>query len=369
METGQIRFIPSVKIPGVILRSKELSLASKRVYGVIRLAQGNDHSVSLAYSEIAYRACMSRQAVSRAVQQLVKNKLLKTHQQPRRSTRFSIRAESPKKFFLFLHNDDSGQSLSRLFILNYLKFRQGEGDHRKDNAFPHIKTIADDLGLSKSTVIGALAELEKDLLIQVKHAHGGLKQGNKYALTQKGRAAFGVSFMNPRTESGVQKCNTNNNTSLEFKENNPEISSERILSGSERSEKRLLLTHEGIAWPVADALASQHSRESIENAVLNAYGQQKLKWENSKSVKIPAYIVGTLNRARREGHAVTMNRYMQQRKADHEAQKQPRPLKEQLNAAQITAKKRAALNPAVLKALGLSPEKITETQKRLENVA
>lgn len=296
---------PPERLDGDILRIKELSVTAKRVYSLIRHCQGDDHTVRLAQSWIAQRLHIGRQAVGRAVQQLAGRKLVRIEQRPRQTTTFSItQISTPKKFFLFFQNrQDSGHSESTLLIYDYLKYRQGGND----KAWPHIKTLCGDLGLSKSTVLRSLSELERGGYIAVDHAHGGLKQGNKYAVTGK---AFDVTVCNPKSESGVSKCNTINNTQEELKTENTPIPS----ASQNYQEKILLLRQHGVAWPVAKSLAESHTVENIRNAILNAVAQCRQRRTNdprlARNIKIAGYIVATLNKAAQEGHTVRQNSYV-----------------------------------------------------------
>lgn len=316
-----------------ILRRKELTLTAKRVYSVIRYCQGDDQSCCLAIPWLAKRLDMSRQAVSRAVKLLIENKLLSMIKEPRKSPILSLRLLSPKKKFLLLeYRRNSGHSESTMLIYHYLKSRQG----KNDRAWPHIKTIGLDLGLSKSTVLRSLADLEKGSYILVDHAHGGLKQGNKYSLSMK---PFFVTERNPKAESGVSSCNRNNNTSFEVKNNNPDFS-----RFTELSKRRRLLHDYGVAWPVAESLAKSHSWTEIENAVLNAVGQGRLKAQQGKRFKRGAYIVATLNGARRENRPVQLNLFMQTARADHRAAQGGKAgLLSTMNAENFKAKKAAMI--------------------------
>jgi len=308
-------------------------------------------------SWMASRLNLSRQAVGRAVQQLTDQKLLTMQQRPRKLTAFSIRRLQPKKFFLSLYNiNETRQSGSTDLIYCYIRYRQGSND----NAWPHVSTICEDLGLSKSTVLRAIAELEAAGQLSVRHAHGGLKQGNRYQV----KSAFDVTKQNPRSESGVSKCNANNNTSAELKKDNP-VS----IAPQELSARRRLLVDYGVAWPVAESLAKSHSQDDLENAILNAEAQRQLKRSAGSRFNLPAYIVATLNRSRRENHGVQLNRYMQQQKAAWMASRSKKPLSEQLQAAHVENCKRKALRPDVLKALGLSDASINSIQSRLTEVA
>ncbi len=301
-------------IPGAILERKDLTLTAKRVYAVIRYCQGHRQTVCLAVPWIASRLGLSRQAVSRAVGRLIDNGLLTRQKKPRQSPIFSITRLSRKNFFLPLYSINSGHSAYTDLLLAYLKFRQGD----KDRAWPHIKTICKDLGSSKSSVLRGLATLEADGLVKIDHAHGGLKQGNKYALTAK---AFFVTKCDPKPVSGVSECNPIINTSKELKElNNPEK-----FSTSGLSEKRDLLLRYRIAPLVAIALAREHSQENIQNAVLNTAAQHELAGKKLKRFNPAGYIVAILNGSKRSGRAVKRNSFVksQKQRFDHRELSQP----------------------------------------------
>lgn len=293
------------RLSGGILRIKGLSVSAKRIYSLISYCQGADPGVSLATSWIASRLAISRQAVSRAIGQLTARKLIRTQHRPRQSSIFSVRALSPKNFFLvFYYALNSGQSESAMLILNYLKFRQGDNGA----AWPHVATIAADLGFSKSTVLRSLADLDRGGLIKIRRAHGGLKQGNRYQITPAGFSF--VTDCGARSESGVSNRYSNNNTSKELKAENT-----REPSASQDYHKKIqILRRYGIAWPVAKSLAGDHSLDDLQNAILNAVAQCQRRRTNdprlARHIKIAGYIIATLNTARREGHTVQPNAFV-----------------------------------------------------------
>lgn len=284
-------------IPGEILRRKELTVSAKRVYAQISYSQACNRSVSLSMGWIASRLGLSRQAVSRAAEQLRSHNLLSILGTSSRGTLFSIkRPSSTKKFFLPLYNTNSRYSVSITFVYCLLKFRQGQNDC----AWPHLVSIADDLGMSKASVCRILAVLEKDGYIEVQHANGGIKQGNRYRITSK---PFFVTVCDSKFESGVSKCNTYNNTSEELKE----------LHNSESSKaagdikKQTLLRENGVAYPVAKAISQVHDLKNIENAAINAVCQEQLKSSQGKKFNRAAYLVGILNKSAQTGRKVALN--------------------------------------------------------------
>jgi DNA-binding MarR family transcriptional regulator len=109
MDAASIRFESPELIPGEILRRRDLNLAAKRVYSLIRYCQGQERSCRLAMSWMASRLNLSRQAVGRAVGQLNDRKLLTIKQQPRKLSIFSIKQIPLKKFFLPLYSGQTRQ--------------------------------------------------------------------------------------------------------------------------------------------------------------------------------------------------------------------------------------------------------------------
>jgi DNA-binding MarR family transcriptional regulator len=286
-------------IPGAILQRKDLTLTAKRVYSQIRFTQSHRAAVCIDLGWLSGRLSITRQAASRAVQILEQKKLLSVSRRPHRPSIYSAVKLELKKFFLFLYNPyDSGHCISSMLLLSYLKFRQGENEA----AWPHLQTICDDLGLSRAKVCRLLFELETAGLIAIDRANGGRKQGNRYYLA----ADFCISEQDTRSESRVSKRDSNNNTSEEIKE--PDTSG--ISSKPDLSNTRRLLVDYGVSWAAAESLAVRHDRQSIEAAVLNAVGQGRRAARSGRMFKTAAYIVGTLNRARIEGHGVVLNGFM-----------------------------------------------------------
>lgn len=352
-------------LDGDILRMR-ISLTAKRVLSLLRHCQDGQHKAGLSQSWIAQRLSMSRQAVGRALQQLIDHTLIQTDfKQHQQITIYRLLGvQQPKKFFLFFLNSvDSGQNASLLYV--YLRYRQG--DNQK--SWPHIKTICADLGMSKSTAIRAINTLEKGGYISVDHAHGGLKQGNRYQLTDK---PFVCHFETPNDQSGVSKCNAINNTHKEFKRNSTEITpaarvyqeNSRNLaqscenkgdiwgtsgghtknSSDEYAEKLSLLVKNRVHKRVAASLAADHSLDEIKAAVLNAAAQCQVRRTDdprlARTIKIAGYIVASLNAAKREGQKVKKNSFIrwheaQRRRAAEKAQQPKSELMDDLKAQRL----------------------------------
>jgi DNA-binding MarR family transcriptional regulator len=289
-------------IPGAILARKDLTLAAKRIYAQIRYSQAGSRSVSLSQSWMASKLNLSRQAVGRGVGLLIDRGLLELLHTSKAGSVFSVaRLANAKKFFLPLDINDSGHTESETIVFAYLKFRQGTKDH----AWPHISTICDDLGLSRATISRTIKSLETAGYIRIKHAHGGLKQGNKYQITAK---PFFVTRCDTRSQSGASKCNTYNNTYRELKENhNPAISKQQ-----EIVKKSAILRQHGVAYPVARAISQEHTLQNVENAAINAVCQQQLAQQQGRKFNLAAYLVGILNKSARQGCKISLNLFAKQ---------------------------------------------------------
>lgn len=304
---GSITLSTPERIWGEILSRKDLSVTEKRLYAQVGFCQGGDGSVKLSTEWLARRLNTSRQAISRAIGGLKSAGLLTTARARFKNLKtgkvsqvnsYSIKRLKRKKFFLDLNSNQNGHSISTIMVLTYLKFRQGENDC----TWYRQKTIAEDLGMGRASIHRIIAALEDDGLILVDHANGGIKQKNRYQVTAAGEA---VTTCGARKESGASKRYTYSNTSSELKSPDKplEISQENL------SKKRSMLYRAFVVRPVADRLAQEHTAESIENAIKNAHCQEKRIRKRGGTFSLAAYIVGTLNAARRESHEVKLNGY------------------------------------------------------------
>ncbi|MHC4744991.1 MAG: helix-turn-helix domain-containing protein, partial [Planctomycetota bacterium] len=205
----------------------------------------------------------------------------------------------------------SGRKAIEKLLYAYLTYREADNGV----AWPHQRTIAADLGCSLPTIQAALQRFEAEHVIQVRHAHGGLKQGNRYRTTNK--LSIGA-ILSPRAESGTKKRDTKHNTSEELKGTNSK--QKDILPGllswaAAKDGAVQALVCSGVSRKVASALVYNdlHSLENVRNAIANAHS---LRWWLTKTdrfraerFKIPGYIVRTLNRARSEAHEVRQSKW------------------------------------------------------------
>jgi len=322
METVKLSQKPE-RIDGNILCCRKLSINAKRLWAILIDCKGTGRSIEISTQWLADRLSITRQAVSRSVAQLESQGYLKVFRRKQQTSVYHVKQPKPiKQFFLYFHRNNR-HSLSDTMVLCYLEVRQGE----KDSAWPHLQTIADDLGMSKAQAIRSIRSLESAGLLIVRRVHGGLKQGNRYALT----SLFNVSFCYSKTETGVTNRYTDRNTSKDFKNNTIQKKSEEGLSAKPKPEtteqtenygkKCSMLYRAGVKPGVARDLAKEHTLESVAAAVANAEFVEQQRRKLLRRFNKAAYIVGTLSKARQEGHGVEFN---QQAKRAYETFKQHR---------------------------------------------
>jgi len=198
-----------------------------------------------------------------------------------------------------------GKKALEKLLYAYLYFRQADNGV----CWPHQRTIAADLGCSLPTAQKALRDFEKDHILQAKHAHGGLKQGNQYRVTNK---LLLVAKVSPRSESRTKKCITKDKISKELKRTGfaNQIFSDCLSKAGAQDESRRLLIQYGVNSKVADSLVNDnhHPFASVKNAVQNAiareYWLSRTDPFRASQFKLAGYVVACLNTARDEAHTV-----------------------------------------------------------------
>lgn len=330
METISINNRPE-KIPSDILGIHKLSINSKRLWALLLECKGTAKDIQLSTAWLADRLALTRQAVSRAVGQLESMGFLSVFRPKHECSIYHVRQpkHQAKNFFLFFYRDvNCRYTVSEMMVLAYLKWRQGQNDA----AWPHVSTIAAELGISKRQAIRAVKTLENGGLLAVRRAHGGIKQGNRYTLT----ASFDVKECYPKNESGVTNHDTDSNTFRNLKHKGRSLFNESGLSepqqvaeqqpkaaaDPERGAKVSLLCRAMVKLGLAQELAAEHTLDSIGAAIANAEFIRDLKIRQGKAFNQAAYVVGTLSRARQEGHTVKMNSHAQAAFEKFKAQKQ-----------------------------------------------
>lgn len=288
-------------LPFEVLRRKDLSSASKILFACLRFYQGQRGYCWPTTETLAAEIGLSKQQVLRAIKQLEAAGLLTVKRRHRRSSIYSLKKIHSENFLRIPATVlGAGMSAAEALLYSYLVFRTGQNEQ----CWPHQATVAKDLGLSRPTVSKLCQQLEAAGHLQVKHANGGLKQGNRYRPTER---AFCVAKVDTKRESRVKKHTPIDNTLLDLKTNdNHKIFCKKGLSEENRL-KTAMLTGEGIHPDVAKSLAEQHALDSIQAACENSWTRAELARKQGRLFRRRAYIVGSLNRARREQHGVLPN--------------------------------------------------------------
>lgn len=288
-----------ISIPMLILGDERLTANQKIVFSLLRFYQGTENDCKVSMARMASELHISRQAVSKAIGGLERVHLVKVCRSFKQVSRYSIR-RVPSDQFVRVDSMTLAAAISPAgkLLYSYLRFRMGENTA----AWPHQKTIAEDLGCSRSTVVRLIDTLEKAGMLDVKHAHGGKKQGNRYRAV---RDFSCVKLCSARLESGAPKAYTDNNTLKELKKTGEVFP---VQSGLSESQKRAFwcLQRYGVAPKVAESIIyrQHHAPETVFAAIENAITLEPIRHARRLAFNIPAYIVGTLNRARSEGHGV-----------------------------------------------------------------
>lgn len=299
---GNVKFIVA---PESILKTPGLSATAKLVYALLRFRQGKNKCCWPGLESIAADLGVSRSAAIRAVAGLEVAGLITVEGGRRRSSIYRIR-EKHDDNYLIIESATLSASITPAakLIFSYIKYRTGDNSE----AWPHQKTIAADLGLSRATVSRILADLEKTHAIQVRHAHGGRKQGNRYRTTCK---FFKVPLCGARPESGASKRYPKSNTSKELKGKDKVFSQKQGLSFEMSAADRAYwsLIRERVADKVAASIVfeQRHPPESIQAAIDNAKTREPLARARGRQFNRPAYIVGSLNAARHEAHNIRLS--------------------------------------------------------------
>lgn len=226
-------------IPCSVLKKRGLSSTAKLLYGVLRYHQYDNNRCWPARDTLAREICCSVSSISRATGQLAYASLITVERSPRCSNLYSVKLVRDNEYLQVPSNllRILGRKPTEKLLYAYLLFRQGENGV----CWPHQRTIAADLGCSLPTIQKVLHDFEQEHILQVKHAHGGLKQGNQYRVTNK---LLLIANVSPRSESRTKKCVTKDKISKELKrtgfanQNSPDCLSE---ADAQDEDRRLLI--------------------------------------------------------------------------------------------------------------------------------
>ena len=175
--------------------------------------------------------------------------------------------------------------------------------HNDDgHAYPHQGRLARELGCSRSTIFRALVRLEAENKIQVKHRGGGRKRGNYYVVAD----TFYRLILGRGPEKTVSKQGAKDKYTKETKRTaQRQDFSQGILS--QRDWAYGELRRQGIHPKVAHSIVfeQRHPPQAVFDAIDNAIFAEPVRHAQGKAFRIPNYIIGSLNQARREGHMLT----------------------------------------------------------------
>lgn len=297
-----------IAIPSTVLR-KKISANAKLLYGLLRFYQFGNDNCWPARGTLAKALGCSDKSISRAIMQLENAGLVEVERRRRSSSIYTVRLIRDNEYLRLTSDLIALQSKTAMekLLYAYLLYREG----KNGVCWPHQRTIAADLGVTLPTIQTHLQAFEENHLLQVRHAHGGLKQGNRYRTT---KLLLGT-LLSPKSQSRTKKCPPKHNTSKELKET---IIAQRFfgraLSAANAQDQayRLLIRH-GVHQTVATNLVYNQEIPpgSITNAVKNALARRAwLKRTDpfrAEQFKIPGYIISSLNKSHREGHTVKLS--------------------------------------------------------------
>jgi biotin operon repressor len=347
-----VRFI---SIPGSIAVRKNLSATDKLVYGVLRYHQAGQAECWPSQAHVAQAIGCSVRAVGTSIKRLEAAGLVTIQRRFKQSNAYRVQlVQDPT----YLRVPDSilaadAPALHKL-IMAALGFKARNEDSQ---AWPHQDTLATELGCSRSSIVRALNELEAAGKIQVKHRGGGRKRGNVYRL-KAGFYSATVEHGRPETVSKVPNRKINNSEdskrtgavqgipaaglspSCRPAESPPAVPKPRFgdppgVPGApqERREQAVhRLVGHGVHRTVATAIVfdQHHPPDSVQAAIDNAILRQALHrakgLDRLKPFNLPGYIVGSLNRARKEAHVVKASTLLEQARARHEQRQAWSPL-------------------------------------------
>ncbi|MBA7638502.1 hypothetical protein ES703_46158 [subsurface metagenome] len=223
---------------------------------------------------------------------------------------------------------DDEYSILVACVTSYMKFRQGTNEE----TWPRIQEVADALGVSYHTAARGVAESAAQGLIQKRYRPRRQSSTNEYALTCKGRevtGVFGPKTARPKARA-LGETTMAKNHSYANKVRNGSLRSVFGLSFDPNMDGDLykLLVGYGAHKSVARSMAVQwrHDPESVKQAIINSAHRVEASAKQLRRYKLSrwrgthvSYLVGALNRARREGHKVPASRLARDAEAADES--------------------------------------------------
>ena len=330
----RVRF---VSIPASILSRTDLSATDKIVYGLLRFHQYGNDDCWPGQPHLARQAGCSVRAIGTSLKRLEAASLVTIHRRFKQSNAYCVTLVSDPTY-LRIPDSILAADIPALhkLIMAALGFKAMNDDRQ---AWPHQEKLAQELGCSRSSIVRALKEMEASGRIQVKHRGGGRSRGNLYRL-KDGFYSAAVEHGRPETVSKVPNKEKDNNsedskrTRAVQKDPAAGLSGCRPVESPPAAEERAvsrLMAH-GVHPDVATSIvyAQHHPPDSVEQAIDNAILRQASHRQNRldrlKPFSLAAYIVGSLNGARREAHTVRPSSLLKQARARHRQRQDWAPL-------------------------------------------
>jgi DNA-binding Lrp family transcriptional regulator len=318
-----------IAIPATVLLRKDLTATDKIIYGLLRFYQHGNDCCWPGLKELAEAAGCSVRAVSSSIGRLEADALITVERAYRQNNVYVVKMIADATYLrvpVEILRTEGLSALGKLIAAALVYKAAGKG-----RAWPHQETLAAELGCSRRSVIRAIEELETSGKLEVHHGGGGRKRGNEYRPT----AAFYRAILARGTADRVTKVRPlRKQTEPEDLKRTGAVEnvSSACLSGCRRIESpgtpedRAFgrLVEHGVHRTIAESLVydQHHPAASVEQAIDNALVRQAVHRQKGddrfRAFKLAAYVVGSLNQARREASLIKPSRLFVQAKARHD---------------------------------------------------
>jgi len=309
-ESSTIKYI---SLPSSILKNQSLTQIAKAVYGALRYYQLDKGKCYPKAETIAKLLGCGQRSVNTALRQLRNAGLVTSQRRFKNSNIYHVKIVRDAEYLRIPSNILSiiGLTMIEKLLIASLMYKENGQDDQKRQSWAFQNTLANELGASRWSIIRALERLEKAKNIDVKHRGGGRSRGNIYRMHDQFNCAILLHGSEINCSKTAQQ-KINNHKELKRTYPKRENFSLKGLSQEKTGQETAyeLLTRHGINKKVAESIVfeQKHTPESIENAVTNAKARQAIHKiadkDELKPFKLAAYIIGTLNTARREAHEV-----------------------------------------------------------------
>lgn len=343
MTPSTIRFI---SIPASVLSRKDLLPIDALLYGRLRFHQASKAECWPSLSHLAAGLHCDVRTIVASIKRLAAAELVEVLQIEGR-TAYRVRIVKEARYLRVTDAVLRRAGLSPLAKLVLAMIAFGIQGNEDRHAFARQDTMAAWLGCSRRSIIRAVESLTAAGLIEARRRG---PRSNQYALTPQGEAAIVAKV----AQQAGKRCDTfappykkaENESFKELKETPPRSLPSAGLSGCrltgntprtkpastphEQAEERLKRV--GVHPKVAAALVHvQHHppasiEQAIDNALLSQASHRQKGLDRLKPFSVAAYVVGTLNQARREAHLVKPSSILAKAKALHDQRKAWKPM-------------------------------------------